>query len=53
MGLSISIGTALGNSTPTSASPPPSSGPSVGDGVLLENGTDFLLLESGDFLLLG
>jgi hypothetical protein len=28
------------------------SGPSVGDGLLLEDGTFFLLLETGDFLLL-
>jgi hypothetical protein len=28
------------------------SGPAVGDGFLLEDGTSFLLLESGDFLLL-
>ena len=28
------------------------SGPSSGDGVLLEDGTSFLQLESGDFLLL-
>ena len=28
------------------------SGPAVGDGMLLENGTDFVLLETGDFLLL-
>lgn len=27
-------------------------GPVVGDGVLLETGTDFVLLETGDFLLL-
>ncbi len=27
-------------------------GPSSGDGLLLETATDFLLLESGDFLLL-
>lgn len=29
----------------------PSSGPS-GDGLLLETGSDYLLLESGDYLLL-
>jgi len=28
------------------------SGPAVGDGLLLENGTDFVLLETGDFVLL-
>ena len=28
------------------------SGPAVGDGILLENGTDFVLLETGDFVLL-
>jgi hypothetical protein len=27
-------------------------GPASGDGFLLENGTDFYLMESGDFLLL-
>jgi hypothetical protein len=27
-------------------------GPAVGDGLLLDNGTDFLLLDNGDFLLL-
>ena len=27
-------------------------GPSVGDGLLFEAGTDFLLLETGDYLLL-
>jgi len=27
-------------------------GPAVGDGLLLENGTDFVLLETGDFVLL-
>ena len=27
------------------------SGPSVGDGILLEAGTDFVLLETGDYLL--
>ena len=26
-------------------------GPAVGDGYLLENGTDYYLMESGDFLL--
>jgi len=31
---------------------PPSAGPAVGDGILLEDGTSFLLLESGDYLLL-
>ncbi len=30
-----------------------SGGPSSGDGLLLEDDTTFLLLESGDFLLLG
>ncbi len=29
------------------------SGPASGDGLLLETDTDFLLLESGDFFLLG
>ncbi len=29
-----------------------SAGPASGDGLLLETATDFLLLESGDFLLL-
>ena len=28
------------------------SGPSSGDGLLLETGVDFVLLETGDFLLL-
>jgi hypothetical protein len=28
------------------------SGPAAGDGLLLEDGTSFLLLETGDFLLL-
>lgn len=38
---------------PAPAAPAPGGGgPAVGDGLLLENGTDFLLLESGDFLLL-
>ena len=27
--------------------------PAVTDGILLENGTDFLLLENGDYLLQG
>jgi len=27
-------------------------GPGVGDGILLEAGTDFVLLETGDFILL-
>jgi len=27
-------------------------GPATGDGLLLENGSDFLLLEDGSFLLL-
>ena len=27
-------------------------GPSVGDGLILEAGTDFLILETGDYLLL-
>jgi hypothetical protein len=38
---------------PMSAGPQTSEvGPASGDGLLLENGTDYLLLESGDFLLL-
>lgn len=32
--------------------PSTGSGPASGDGLLLETGTDFLLLETGDFLLL-
>lgn len=35
------------------AGPVSAGGPSSGDGLLLENDTDFLLLESGDFFLLG
>jgi len=27
-------------------------GPSVGDGLILEAGTDYLILETGDFILL-
>ena len=34
------------------ASAPASDGPAIGDGILLETGSSFLLLESGDFLLL-
>ena len=31
---------------------PGGGGPAVGDGLILEAGTDFLLLETGDYLLL-
>lgn len=40
----------LGLHPPSTTGPLP--GPQLGDGLLLETGVDFLLLESGDFLLL-
>jgi len=39
-------------STSSAAYVQPTGGPSVGDGLLLESGTYFLILETGDYLLL-
>lgn len=45
----IAISNLIGQPITTVA---PSPGPAVGDGILLEDGSFFLILESGDFFLL-